>query len=78
MAIISRSITMPEELFKEIDATAARMYTNRSQLIIRVWQEWKQDHHRQQRLPIVETSSDSTPTSEMRANGASPLFSEAI
>ena len=42
MAIIARSVSMPERVFEDIDSVAEAMNTNRSQLLVRVWQEWRQ------------------------------------
>ena len=41
MAMIARSVSMPEKIFEEIDNVADEMNTNRSQLMVRVWQEWR-------------------------------------
>ena len=60
MTIITRSVTMPEELMTEIDEVARQMYTNRSQLLIRVWQEWRQFRIQDQRpLSITFRGSSS-------------------
>ncbi len=62
MAIVTKSIAMPEELFEEMDKVAARLYTNRSQLIVRVWQEWK-----------AQRDNQPTPAEEVPATGATEV-----
>lgn len=40
MALITRSISFPEDILKELDDIAVGWHTNRSHAIIRIIQEW--------------------------------------
>jgi metal-responsive CopG/Arc/MetJ family transcriptional regulator len=53
--LITRSISMPEEIFGEIDNVAEGWYTNRSQAFIRIYQEWKQLKRQQAPAPTLPT-----------------------
>lgn len=35
-------VSMPPEIVAQIDAQVRQWHTNRSQALVRVWQEWKQ------------------------------------
>ncbi len=68
MALITRSITFPEELLAEIDELANKKYTNRSEMFRRIYLEWKKQNAKlaifekifqQQGLTIGEEESPS-------------------
>ena len=43
MPVEKISVSMPAEILSEIDRVTAHWFTNRSQAIVRIFQEWK--HH---------------------------------
>lgn len=51
MAKVQTGISLPEEIINEIDRVAAGWFSNRSDAIVRIYQEWKQ--LRQNQLPLV-------------------------
>jgi len=51
---ISRSVTMPEDVMAEIDQTAEKLATSRSELLRRAWLHWRTHNTRQLGLPAAD------------------------
>lgn len=50
-----KTISMPGDVWKEVDEQADKWRTNRSAAMLRIYQEWKQTNMRQLTLtPIIE------------------------